>query len=209
MSEFAPDPEVITALYFMLALPGYHTRVAWSRAPGEPLDRGLHIDVGVSGYSRQLFLDTVMMKAADRDVVISAGLRRREGFGTCDRARCLWARVEGKKDAQALLKFRPVPSMVLREGSTSRLVALWELERPLNYEWVLRANKRIAHKLFAPKKWTDLEFVFPAPGSCLRADRARPVPVRVESWSGRVYTPRAIVGGLKEAPDPAAWREAA
>lgn len=207
MSEFAPDREVLTALWLMLVVPGQHTRVSWS-LPGEPLDRGLHIDIKAgTPYARTLFMDTVLAKAQDRDVTVSAGLRCREGFGSCDSARVLWARVEGKREAQALARFRPVPSIVLREGSTSRYVALWQLRNPLGYEWLVRANRRIAHKLFAPKKWVAPEFEFAVPGSCLRAGRSRPVPVRVESLSDVVYTPRQVVGALKEAPDPAAWRD--
>lgn len=209
MTEFGPDIEVVAGLWHMLAVDGYFNRVQWSRSPGEPVERGLRVDVPVSAVSYRLFVDTVMGKSVDRDVLIAAGLRKRAGHGTCDRARVLWARVEGKKEAGALARFRPVPSLLLREGATSRMVALWELDRALNYEWVLRANRRIAHKLFAPKKWCDLEFMFAAPGSCLRAGRSRPVPVRVEDYAIRRYAPRQVVGGLKEAPDPDAWRERA
>lgn len=206
---FAPELEVVQALWLMVAMPGKHTRVAWSRAPGESLDRGLHIDVLCKRGGLKLFTDTVLMKAEDRDVAISVGLRCREGFGSCDSARTLWARVEGKKEAEALMRFRPRPTIVLREGSTSRLVALWTLRNPLSYEWLVRANRRIAHKLFASKRWVEPEFAFPVPGSCLRAGRSRPVPVRVEEFRWRVYTPKEVVRALKDAPDPDAWREKA
>jgi hypothetical protein len=159
---------------------------------------------------RRNWIGTVMSQSEDRDVLLSVGLRPRRGFGSCDSARCLWLRTESKKEAQMLARFRPKPTIIVREGSTSRMIALWQMRNPLTYEWLVRANKRIAHKTFSAKKWAAPEFAFPAPGSCLRAGRARPVPVRVEEFNpDAVYTPREVVGRLKEAPDPAAWREAA
>lgn len=203
MTEFAPDPQIVTALWAMLAVPGRFNRVSWTR-PGE--DRAFHMDYAFEEGAD--WRQAVSVYGDDCDVLLSAGLRPRRGFGTCGTSRVLWARVEGKKDAQALARFRPAPTLVLREGSTARFVALWELRSELRYEWLLRANRRIAHKLFSPKKWSDAEFVLPAPGSCLRAGRARPVPVRVESFEPlAIYRPRDVVGKLKEAPDPLAWRE--
>jgi hypothetical protein len=35
------------------------------------------------------------------------------------------------------------------------------------------------------------------------------VPVRVEEFRWRVYTPKEVVRALKDAPDPDAWREKA
>lgn len=151
----------------------------------------------------------VQRMSEDRDVVLAAASRRRRGHGSCARAGVLWARVESKREAANLERFRPRPTLLLREGSSCRMVALWSLRRPLGYEWVLRANKRIAHRLFAAKKWADLEFVFPCPGSCLRAGRARPVPVRVVRFEPVIFEARQVVGGLRDAPDPGAWREAA
>lgn len=201
---FGPDRRVLEALWLMLAAPGYVNRVAWAPEPGD--DPGFHYDFA---FEQRAEWVRAAMLGTDVDVRLSAALRVRRGFGTCSLSRVLWARVEGKKDAAALRRFRPSPTLVLREGSTSRLVALWELREPLRYAWVLRANKRIAHALFAPKKWTDLEFDFAAPGSCLRAGRTRPVPVHIESFDpAAMYRPRNIVGRLKEAPDPNAWREA-
>lgn len=205
MSEFAPDRRVLEALWLMICAPGYVNRVSWSPALGD--DPGLHYDFEFD--QRDEWVRAVVSAGQDRDVRLAAALRSRRGMGTCSLSRVLWARVEGKKEAAALARFRPCPTLVLREGSTSRMVALWELRQALRYEWVLRGNKRISHALFAPKKWSDLEFTFPAPGSCLRAGRARPVPVHVEFFDpAAMFRPRDIVGGLKEAPDPNAWREA-
>jgi hypothetical protein len=155
------------------------------------------------------WLGWVQRLSEDRDVRLGAGSRRGRGFGTCGQAAVLWARVESKREAVNLERFRPVPTLVLREGASCRRVALWSLRRPLSYDWLVRANRRIAHKLFAPKKWAEPEFAFPAPGSCLRVGRSRPVPIHVEHFEASIFHPREVVGALRDAPDPDAWREKA
>lgn len=189
----------------MLANLGDFNRVAWSTAPGEPVDHGFHMDYACT--EGRDWLRAVQVFAEDRDVLLSAGLRRRRGMGTCGTARVLWVRTESKREVVALERFKPAPSLIVREGSTCRMVALWQLQNALTYEWVLRANKRLAHRLGCAKKWAELEFAFPAPGSCLRAGRSRPVAVRVERFEPVVYAPRQVVGGLREAPDPRSWIE--
>lgn len=119
----------------------------------------------------------------------------------------LWARVESKASAARLARFDPAPTLVLREGSSARRVALWALCAPLGRGWTERANRRIAHALGGPKKWCGESFSFPVPGTVLRVGRSRPVPVVVESRCDGLYRPREVVGGLREAPDPEAWRE--
>lgn len=205
MTTFACDPRILSLLWSMLAVPGMFNRVQWTR-PGEP--RPFWMDYAWN--EGREWLRAVTVYSEDCDVTLSAGARPRRGFGTCDSARVLWARCETKDAVKRLGWFKPRPTLVLREGSTSRYVALWELENALAYEWLVRANKRIAHKLGSAKKWAEAEFTFSAPGSCLRAGRSRPVPVHVESFEPlAVYRPRDVVGRLKEAPDANAWREAA
>lgn len=252
-AAFGPDPDVLKALWFVLAVDGEFLRVSWSPGAGlaplelpEPRGEEQLLQHLVAEFDAELLVgrraalvregvvdeetavsdlvsfdfaaddgpaDWVAMvtrMCEDRDVLLAAGSRRQRGHGTCRGARVLWARVEGKKEAAALERFRPRPTLVVREGSTSRMVALWSLRRPLSYDWLVRANRRIAHKLFGPKKWAEAEFMLPCPGSCLRTGRARPVPVHVESFDpAAIYVPREVVGGLKDAPDPNAWREAA
>jgi hypothetical protein len=154
------------------------------------------------GWARMVWL-----MARDRDVRLSTGVRRRREFGSCGDAAVLWVRTEGKAQAAALKRFRPSPTVVLSEGSTSRKVALWSLDRPWGFEVIERANRRLAYALRTAPKWSVLEFDFAAPGSCLRAGRARPVPVVVEWMDARgVYTARQVVGALKEPPSRDAWR---
>lgn len=120
----------------------------------------------------------------------------------------LWTRTENKDSARRLERFRPAPSLLLREGDTVRHIAFWLVRRPLTWSQLERANKRIAHNVGAPKKYADPDtFTFPLPGTFLRRGRTRPVPVTVESMSLETHTAKAIVGRLKDAPDPDAWRK--
>jgi len=71
--------------------------------------------------------------------------------------------------------FRPAPSLILREGSSSRRLAFWPLEHPVRWVGVNRGNRRIAHRLRAPKKHSEPENLWiPAPGTCLRVGRTPP-----------------------------------
>src|SRR5438270_5084577 len=49
---------------------------------------------------------------------------------------CLWAKTQGGPSLALLEDFRPVPTLILREGRTSRLVALWALSEGLEWDWL-------------------------------------------------------------------------
>ncbi len=228
---------MLRALWMALAVEGRYLRVAWTAGAGAEvgspalgdddsiiqrfivefdgveLVRGQVADVtpGMVHYDFEAadldgWARMVARMSRDRDVRLSTGVRRRE-FGTCSDAAVLWARVEGKAQVKALERFRPSPTFVVSEGATSRKVALWSLSRPWGFEVVERANRRIAYALRAAPKWGVPEFDFPAPGSCLRAGRVRPVPVVFDWFDPRgVYTAREVVGALKEPPSRDAWR---
>lgn len=120
----------------------------------------------------------------------------------------LWARTESKVSAKRLVHMRTQPSILLREGDTARYVAFWILRKPLTHSQLERANKRIAHYLRTPKKWSDADtFTFPLPGTFLRRGRTRPVPVVLESMSLQQHTAKSVVGWMRDAPDPDAWRK--
>lgn len=195
---------VLEALWAMTAVEDTFLHVEWSTIDGRR-----RVD-GVAAAERRPWLALVTALAEDRDVLLGVAPRKQPAFGTADMARVLWVRTESKKQVDALKAFRPSPTLVLQEGGTTRMVALWALRQTLGYEWLLRANKRIAHRLGAAKKWSAPEFAFPAPGSCLRAGRSRPVLVHVEFFdSAGYFRPRDVVAGLKDAPDANAWRAAA
>lgn len=208
MSEFAPDRRVLEALWLMLAIDGEFIRGECSPPPGRGLPEVMH-PWDFAAADRAGVLRWLERMCPDREVRLSAGSRWRRGYGAADRARVLWVRVESRREAENLARFRPAPTLIVREGATHRRVALWSLRQPLSYEWLVRANKRIAHSLFAAKKWAAPEFTLPVPGSCLRLGRARPVPVHLERFEAVLFSPRDVVGALREAPDPAAWRQLA
>lgn len=142
------------------------------------------------------------------EIQVSAVPRPTQEHGVAGLSSVFWVRTEGGRQLERLERFRPRPSIVLEEGDSTRRVALWALSVPMNYEWVVRGNKRLAHRLGAAKKHAEPEFMFNPPGSCLRDGRARPVLIRtVESNPDRVFKPGEVVGRLKDAPDPDAWRK--
>lgn len=119
----------------------------------------------------------------------------------------VWVRCESGESGERLGRFRPAPTIVLREGGTARRTAFWAVTRRHTVEQALRANRRLAHSLRAPKKHgSPDDFWFAPCGTFLRDGRARPVPVVVESCTGAVYRPREVYGWLRDAPDPDAWR---
>lgn len=196
-------PDAITTVWALTAVDGHFSVV--EHRNGGPWHRQ---DFAVD--ERRQYERTVRLAAEDRDVLLSAAPRPEPGLGMADRAACLWARVESKAQKAALKAFRPAPTVVLQEGSTCRQVALWALDEPLAHDWVVRANKRLAHRFGSPKKHAAAEFMFPAPGSCLRHGRTRPVLVR--EWvnpSLPIYRPRDVVARLRDAPEPHDWRNEA
>lgn len=136
---------------------------------------------------------------------ISAVPRIHDGDSlSLDFASVLWARLEAGKPADVLRRFPVSPTLVLREGRTVRRTALWALSRPLDYDWTVRANRRIAHRLGTRKKDGEPGAFIPVPGSVADGHR-----VWVEHRGEGFYEPAQVVGQLPDAPDPEAWRAAA
>lgn len=124
----------------------------------------------------------------------------------------LWAVTESREAAARLGRFNPPPTLILRQGETARLTAIWALERPLGWEWTERACRRLAHALRAPKKWARPDVSLFMPGSAVRMSsrgpRLLPQRVNVEAFRpGALYTARRVVGHLPEPPDPNGWRD--
>ena len=118
----------------------------------------------------------------------------------------LWAVVEGTDQLQRARRFRPLPSLVLQAGAGSKRWLVWALEDRLDYFAAQDANRKIAYHLRATQKHGDVDRAwFPAPGSCLRLDRSRPVPVRVARLTTDVFCAESVVGRLREPPPKDAW----
>jgi hypothetical protein len=145
----------------------------------------------------------------DREILIGLPQARRWNQGV-GQVGVLVARVEGTEQLARARRFRPLPSLVLAEGSSSRRWLLWALERPVGYFDAVERNRKIAYALRATQKWKDPDRVWlPAPGTCLRVDRARPVPVVCARLSTDTFAADAITARLKEPPALDAWRDAA
>jgi hypothetical protein len=81
--------------------------------------------------------------------------RPKHAWGSVTQTTVLWARVEGTEQVQRARAFRPAPTLVLQEGSSSRRLLLWAVDRPLGWSHAVQANKRLAYALHAVQKHSD------------------------------------------------------
>lgn len=203
--QTAAETEACDALFGMIAGPaGYlqldwHEETAWRSMwiPCDDLARWRH---HANWFSERY------------DVRV--GLTPRSGRAHDGLQRCsvLWAVADSRRACERLGRLRPRPTLVLREGDTVRTTALWALDRTMAWDWTVRGNRRIAHAISAPKKWSTPEHAVRLPGSAVRWGRDGPrlLPLRVnvvEFEPRAIYEPRRVVGHLPDAPDPDAWRD--
>jgi hypothetical protein len=202
--------EAVQALVFVMGWPGGWAELTTWQA-SEPRDKPLWVDMGsrgVGGRMARLVRDFDERWSAEIRLTLP---RKERWWGTVSQVGCLWV-VTGKQQEKRLQAFRPAPTIVLREGSSARRTALWLLGERLTYKWADRANRRIAYRLRAVQKHGDPDDLrLPLPGTCLRKDRARPVPVVMEHLDGelRQYRAREIVGKLRDPPEPVPFWERA
>jgi hypothetical protein len=121
-------------------------------------------------------------------------------------ATVLWAYVTGADQLRRARAFRPLPTLVVQEGSSSRRWLIWWLEEFVRYGALGEANRKLAYALGAVQKHGDPDaFRVPAPGSCLRRGRRKPVPVVCGRLSLESFRVGQVVGRLKEPPAKDAW----
>lgn len=151
--------------------------------------------------------DVVRWLDEEHDDEVLLGMpQNRPGAGGVAVCSVLWCRVEGTDQLQRARRFRPLPSLVLAEGSSSRRLLMWPLERAIPHADVVERNRKIAYALRAKQKWGDPDLLWvPAPGTCLRDGRSRPVPVRVARLALDFFAADAVTGRLKEPPPRDAW----
>jgi hypothetical protein len=137
------------------------------------------------------------------------GLPQRRRFdGGVGAATILWARVGTGEQYEKAKILRPLPSLVLREGGSLRRLLIWGLEERLPYLDVYAANKRIAYRLGTRQVDGDPDRLeIPAPGTSLRFDRVRPVPVVCARLSTKTFTRDGVVGFLSDPPEQKPWWE--
>lgn len=197
-------PVVLERLFWLLGAPkGFH-EIRWWPSEGGGVQRH---DVRVDELER--FVGLIEYLGETEQVELSMVPRPSRGWGTVGKAHLLWCRSESLRQLEKLRRLKPRPTMVLREGQTVRHLAIWDLSVTLPYDYVVRGNRRLAHAIGAPKKYAEPEELFVPAGTCLREGRRRPVPIVHAGGSSRVFHPDEVVGHLREAPDPDAWRKAA
>lgn len=136
------------------------------------------------------------------DVYVGVAPRRRQS-GTRDaieNVHVLWADIDGAEPLDALRRFRPRPSMVIRSGSPDSVHAYWSLDTPVGPAEAERLNRRLAHPLGADMRSTDAARILRPPGT-LNHKHDPPKPVEIAHLEFEVYTPEQIVGDLPDPPD--------
>lgn len=146
--------------------------------------------------------------AAD-DVQISAVPRYRPDSWALGRAHVLWTRLESPACATLLARLPVSPTLVIREGGSSRRTALWALSRPLEGQWITQANERLSCACKGRRGTADASALLPSPWSPITLGRSRPSKAYVEYESDSYMTAAQIVGRLKDAPATDGWRAAA
>lgn len=144
----------------------------------------------------------------DDDVTVSLVPRTDRDALALGSAHVLWARLESPACATGLAQLPVSPSLVVREGGSSRRWALWALSRPLSGDWITQANERISFALKGRRGAADASACFPSPFTRL-THKARPVKLYAEYESGSYATARQIVGRLRDAPATDGWKVAA
>lgn len=142
------------------------------------------------------------------DMALGLAQPQRQGDGVRD-CPMLWCRVEGDKQVKRAHRFRSRPTLVIGDATSSKRLLMWWLTGSVDYFDAVDANRKLAYHLGAPQKVgkePDLLRI-PVPGSCLRTGRARPSPVVVTRCEPVRFELAALVGGLKQPPDPDAWRK--
>jgi hypothetical protein len=210
--------QALHALAFVLGWSGGIMEIrTWREGRGEHRDF-LKTGTGDAGRRLARFVrETDERYSSEVLLGVPATKRARGGVAA---ATAFWVRVEGTEQNRWLASFQPQPTIVLREGSSSRRWALWALEYPVRWAGVDRGNRRLAHRMRAPKKWAEPENLWlPAPGSCLRRHGGRPVPIVVERLEAVTFEPLGVIGAreievngrvrrfpaLKDAPAADAW----
>lgn len=198
-----PHDEAVCAFYCMTARHGGWLELDL-RSEAERVT-AYHECVTIRDAAR--LAETVRL-AHDRNFEVAVSLPRpQRGWGTVGSASLLWCRVEGTEQVQRAARFRPLPTMVVREGQSSRRLLMWALDDRLPYERVLDFNRRIAYHLRAVQKHADPDrLMVSMPGTVLHVGRSRPVAVTASRLAlGErdcpVFGAEQVAGRLKAPPD--------
>lgn len=112
----------------------------------------------------------------------------------------LWVHLSKPVSGARLARFAPAPTLVWRDGRSSRRWASWALTRPLRGAWVQRATERLSTALGGLRKMAAPSTLIDSPFSGNWA---------IEFVYPEAYSAAQIVGQLRDAPEPFDWRAAA
>lgn len=115
----------------------------------------------------------------------------------------LWSWVETRDQARRAVRFRPLPSLVLKMGGSARRLCIWALNEQAPYVLAESGNKKLSYALHAPQKYARPEKLrIPLPGTFLRVGRSRPSPVLVTRLEASSFARSQVVATLRDPPKP-------
>jgi hypothetical protein len=120
------------------------------------------------------------------------------------RAPVVWVALQTRPATQALERFRPAPTFVLRAGRSSFRWAVWALSRPLWGAYIEQATQRLAYHLRGLRKAASVEALLPAPWAIVDGRQ-----IWIEFEQPETFTARQVVGHLRDAPPIDTWRRRA
>ena len=133
---------------------------------------------------------------------VSVGLPQRERWNGVTFSSVLWCRIEGSEQQARARAFKPRPSLVLQEGSSTRRLLVWALGERVDWFCAQDLSRRLAFRFGAVQKWADPDGLrVPCPGTFLREGRSRPVPVVVSRCVPDVWSAREVAGWLPAPPE--------
>jgi hypothetical protein len=142
------------------------------------------------------------------DCFVSAVPRTSENSLSYGASHILWARLDRPDCAGRLARLPVAPTLVVREGRSSRRYALWALSRPLSGDWIDQANARLSHACQGRRGAGSAASLILSPFTRITSAK-RAVRVYVEYESESYATAREIVGRLSDAPATDGWKQAA
>lgn len=143
----------------------------------------------------------------DRSAEVAIGLPRVAEFVYSTTILHAWL-TSGDAEKRAA-RFKPMPSIVLKLGGSKERLLMWVLRKPVSDDKARTYNARLAYCLGAPRTRSKPEDLrVPLPGTFVRVGRERPAPILLTRLHvERGHLAEKVAGGLKEPPDPNAWRD--
>jgi hypothetical protein len=183
-------------LWAMLWGPGIHELYCHHQGPTR---------IWIPTASRRAFMRALALG----DCYVSAVPRDEEDSYALGDAHVVWVRLERPESAERLGRLPVPPTVVIREGRSSRRWALWALSQPLRGPWIGQANERLAHAVRGRRGTADASTLILSPFTSLTVGRRTPIQVSIEWESTTFATARQIVGRLSDPPSLDSWRAAA